>query len=216
MPLSMTREPLTKESFRDALRILGDRDPDLENVLTIHGPPPMWSRKPGFATLVHIVLEQQVSLASANAAFTRLLDVARLPGVDQPLTPERFLTLDDETLRAVGFSRQKQRYGRHLAQSIVEGDLDLAILPELTDDEVRQILMQVKGIGAWTADIYLMEALLRPDIWPVGDLALAVAAQQVKGLDKRPTPDELFDLAEPWRPWRAVVARILWHNYLSQ
>ena len=207
---------LDQASLLQGVEILTELDADLARVVNAYGPPPLWAREPSFATLIHIILEQQVSLASANAAFARLLDIARLPGVDQPLTPERFVTLDDETLRGVGFSRQKQGYGRHLAQCILSGDLDLAVLPALTDDEVRQELLQVKGIGAWTADIYLMEALLRPDIWPVGDLALAVAAQQVKGLSERPTPDELLALAEPWRPWRSVTARILWHNYLSQ
>ena len=202
--------PLDQASLLQAVESLIGIDADLARVVSAFGPPPLWAREPSFATLIHIILEQQVSLASANAAFSRLLATV------SPLTPERFLVLDDDTLRGVGFSRQKQRYGRHLAQSILDGDLNLAELPHLSDDDVRRLLMQVKGIGVWTADIYLMEALLRPDIWPVGDLALATAAQQVKGLAARPTPDELTVLAEPWRPWRAVAARILWHNYLSR
>lgn len=209
-PAAQPPDQLDQASLLQGVETLAELDADLARVVDSYGPPPLWAREPSFATLIHIILEQQVSLASANAAFTRLLDVAT------PLTPEHFLTLDDDVLRAVGFSRQKQRYGRHLAQCIVDGDLDLAILPELTDDEVRRTLMQVKGIGAWTANIYLMEVLLRPDIWPVGDLALAIAMQQVKGLATRPTPDELLVLAESWRPWRAVAARILWHNYLSK
>jgi len=209
-PVAQPPAQLDQASLLQGVEALSEIDAGLARVVSSYGPPPLWAREPSFATLIHIILEQQVSLASANAAFARLLDVA------SPLTPERFLTLDDELLRGVGFSRQKQRYGRHLAQCILAGDLDLATLPDLTDEETRQTLMQVKGIGAWTADIYLMAALLRPDIWPVGDLALAVAAQQVKGLAARPTPDELTELAEPWRPWRAVAARILWHNYLSQ
>jgi DNA-3-methyladenine glycosylase II len=212
LPKPMAQPPaqLDQASLLLGVKALAELDADLARVVNSYGPPPLWAREPSFATLIHIILEQQVSLASANAAFARLL------GVASPLTPERFLTLDDDVLRGVGFSRQKQRYGRHLALCLLAGDLDLDTLPDLTDDEVRQMLMQVKGIGAWTADIYLMEAFLRPDIWPVGDLALAIAAQQVKGLATRPTPDELTELAESWRPWRAVAARILWHNYLSQ
>ncbi len=174
------------------------------------GPPPLWAREPGFATLLYIILEQQVSLASARAAYSRLLDAA------SPLTPERFLTLDDETLRAIGFSRQKTRYGRELARAVLSGSLDLDGLGRLDDDAVRAALMQVVGIGRWTADIYLLEALLRPDIWPTGDLALAVAAQRALELPGALKPIELAEVGEAWRPWRAVAARILWHDYLSR
>jgi DNA-3-methyladenine glycosylase II len=169
----------------------------------------MWERTPGFPTLVHIILEQQVSLASARAAFDRLLAAA------SPLTPERFLEFDDATLKTIGFSRQKTAYVRELAHSIAEGYLDLEALGSLDNAAVRSGLTAIKGIGAWTAEIYLLMALLRPDAWPLGDLALAVAAQRVKRLSARPTPEELDALGETWRPWRAVAARVLWHHYLS-
>ena len=170
----------------------------------------MWGREAGFSTLLHIILEQQVSLASARAAHNKLLEVA------SPLTPHRFLKLDDATLKSAGFSRQKSSYGRELARSLVEGRLDLDALERTDDDEVRSQLLAVKGIGRWTADIYLLMVLRRPDIWPSGDLALAVATHHVKRLKSRPTPRELDDIGQAWRPWRAVAARILWHYYLSE
>jgi DNA-3-methyladenine glycosylase II len=200
---------LTEESLAHGLRVLSERDPDLAQILEDLGPPPMWAREPGFPTLVHIILEQQVSLASAWAAYERLLAAAT------PLTPQRFLELDDTRLKDIGFSRQKTSYGRILAQAIVEGRLDLAALGRMGDGAVRSALIQIKGIGPWTADIYLLMALRRPDIWPRGDLALAVAVQRVKGLGARPTDEELETIAADWRPWRAVAARLLWHHYLS-
>jgi DNA-3-methyladenine glycosylase II len=169
----------------------------------------MWDREPGFPTLVHIILEQQVSLASAKAAFDKLSDAMAA------LEPESFLTLDDATLKSVGFSGQKGRYCRELAHAIIGGTLDLDVLPSLPDRGVRTELEQVTGIGPWTADIYLLMALLRPDVGPPGDLALAAAVQDLKGLDHRPRSEELQEIARPWRPWRSVAARILWLHYLN-
>jgi DNA-3-methyladenine glycosylase II len=201
---------LTEDALDRGLRVLSRRDADLRRVLKRFGAPPMWARESGFSTLVHIILEQQVSLASARAAHNKLLlEVA------SSLTPQRFLKLDDATLKAVGFSRQKSLYGRELARSIVEGLLDLDALTSMDDAAVRSELIKIKGIGRWTADIYLLMVLRRPDIWPIGDLALAVAAQKVKGLRTRPTQQELDEMSAAWRPWRAVAARILWHYYLS-
>ncbi len=186
------------------------RDPDLRRVVKQFGPPPLWAREPGFSTLIHIILEQQVSLASARAAHHRLIELAR------PLTPRRFLRFDDATLKTCGFSRQKTAYCRHLAQSIMERSLDLEALASLDDDAVKSELEKIKGIGRWTSDIYLLMALRRPDIWPRGDLALAAAAHEVKQLERRPTQDELDSLSLAWKPWRAVAARILWHHYLGR
>ncbi len=201
---------LDEATLGEAAESLGTRDARLGAALQRYGVPPLWAREPGFPTLLHIILEQQVSLASARAAFRRLLEVA------SPLTPERFLELDDATLKAAGFSRQKTRYGRELAQAVLSGALDLEQLALVEDDEVRGRVTAVKGIGRWTADIYLLMALGRPDVWPSGDLALAVAARSVLGLDALPTSAELLELAENWRPWRAVAARLLWHAYLSE
>lgn len=207
---SLTPTTLTEKTLLAAVRQLTESDSDLALIVQKYGPPPLWSREPGFPTLIHIILEQQVSLASARAAFGRLLAAA------SPLTPERFLAFHDETLKAIGFSRQKSRYGRLLAEAIVTGQLDLAALPDLDDAAVRAELTKIKGIGPWTANIYLLMVLGRPDIWPGGDLALAVAAQQVKRLPTRPTPAELDQIALAWQPWRAVAARLLWHHYLSE
>jgi len=200
---------LDETGYHRALGELAERDCDLGGVLSSLGPPPMWDREPGFPTLIHIILEQQVSLASARACFDKLLATVGL------LTPESLLTLDKGVLKDAGFSRQKTRYARILAEAVQSGSLDLDGLGNIPDDEARKQLMRLKGIGQWTADIYLLMALGRPDVWPVGDLALVVAAQQIKGLDSRPNPEEFRELGEPWRPWRSVAARLLWHHYLS-
>jgi DNA-3-methyladenine glycosylase II len=200
---------LDEESLAAGARLLAARDADLSRVLERLGPPPLWAREPGFATLVYIILEQQVSLASARAAFTRLKELLG------EISPAAFLSLDDAALRTAGFSRQKTRYGRILAQAVEDGSLNLGALESLPDEAVRVELTKLKGIGRWTADIYLMEALLRPDIWPTGDLALAVAVRRVKGLQAVPSPAELEALGEAYHPWRSVAARLFWHHYLS-
>jgi DNA-3-methyladenine glycosylase II len=174
------------------------------------GPPPLWDRPPGFATLLHIVLEQQVSLASALAAFRRL-EVAA-----DPLTPERFIQLSDADLLAIGFSRQKARYGRALAAALIDGSLDLESLTAADDDGVRAALEAIPGIGRWTSTIYLLMVLGRPDVWPAGDMALASAVGEAKRLGHRPGPAEMDILGEAWRPWRSVAARLFWHDYLAR
>ena len=200
---------LTRASLARGVRELSEVDPDLARIARAYGLPPLWEREEGFATLVLTILEQQVSLASALAAFERLRAAA------STLTPESFLAFDDAQLRAFGFSRQKALYCRLLARAMLDGELDLQRLPTLSDDEVRAELTRLKGVGAWTAEIYLLRALLRPDAWPAGDLALQLAAQRVKRLPARPTAAELDALAEPWRPLRAVAARLLWLHYLG-
>ena len=199
---------LDKESLKRGCELLAKRDKDLRFVLETHGIPPLWKRREGFPTLVHIILEQQVSLASARAAFTRLQQTIKV-------TPKNFLTLNDLTLKSVGFSRQKTLYCRILAKAVIEKKIDLKALSKMRDDDVRTTLKQLKGVGDWTVDIYLLMALSRSDIFPVGDLALAVSVQQVKNLHTRPKPDELIAIAESWRPLRAVATRIFWHHYLN-
>ena len=201
---------LTEKNFQMGLNVLVRKDPDLAKVVEDFGPPPLWKRKRGFATLVHIILEQQVSLASARAALNKLMRAV------SPLTPEKFLQQDDKALKAYGFSRQKAAYCRDLAESMLSGRLELKRLEAKSDRQVRLKLMEVKGIGRWTADIYLLMVLRRPDIWPVGDLALVSAIQKLKQLPVRPGSDEINTLAVAWKPWRAVAARILWHYYLSK
>lgn len=201
---------LDASSLLRAVRILARRDPDLARIARRYGPPPLWERDPGFPTLVHLILEQQVSLASARAAFDRLR--ASLPQFE----PSLFLELDDVTLKRIGFSRQKTHYARELANALIARTLDLERLAQLDDAGVHADLTRIKGIGAWTSNVYLLMVLRRPDAFPAGDIALLSAAQRVKRLRKRPTPERLERLAEPWRPWRAVAARLLWHYYLSE
>jgi len=197
-------------AFARGVRFLAGRDEHLAGVVKTYGQPPLWVREPGFAALVYIILEQQVSLASARAAFGRLKAAAN------PLTPRRFLKLTDLELRRIGFSRQKTLYTRLLAESLAYRYFDLRDLDDLHDDSARKMLVAFKGIGRWTADIYLLSALRRPDIWPTGDLALATAVQEVKRLRVRPSPEKLEALSAPWKPWRAVAARLFWHAYLSK
>jgi len=206
----MTRapRPLTEGSLLTGVRALAADDPAIAASVERFGPPPLWAREPSFATLVHLILEQQVSLASAQAAFERL----RTETGD--VTPASFLGLDDRTLREIGFSRQKVGYARDLALALTDG-FDLGRLERLSDDVARTELMRLRGIGRWTADVYLTMCLLRPDVWPHGDQALAIGAMELLGLSGRPTFDELQVLAERWRPLRAVAARVVWHHYLG-
>jgi DNA-3-methyladenine glycosylase II len=209
MSASATIKPLTEETLPIAIAQLAAIDPHLAGIAARLGPAPLWDREPGFATLVHIILEQQVSLASARAAFEKLTTAV---GV---LTPPRLLRCSDHELRTYGFSRQKAGYCRGLAQSIANGVLNLEALQDLSDAQARSRLIEIKGIGPWTADIYLLMALRRPDVWPTGDLALATAMQQVMSLTQRPDQHTQARLAEQWKPWRAVAARLLWQHYLS-
>lgn len=189
---------------------LAEIDPHLARVHTTYGTPPVWDREPGFATLLYIILEQQVSLASAKACFNKL--AARVGDV----SPVNVLNSTDVELKRDGFSRQKTSYARHLAEAVLEKSIDLDGLHKLTDDEVKSELIKLKGIGTWTAECYLLMVLLRPDIMPRGDIALHAAYQKLMGLDQRPNSDEFLDIAERWRPFRSVAARLLWHYYLSE
>ncbi|MGD1951621.1 MAG: DNA-3-methyladenine glycosylase family protein [Leptolyngbyaceae cyanobacterium] len=201
---------LTPQTLQQGVQALVKRDPTFANVVDSYDLPPFWQRDEGFPTLIHIILEQQVSLASAHAAFKRLKTRCC------PLTPKSFLTLSDVELKQIGFSRQKTSYGRGLANAVLDQTLELDTLATLSDQDVREQLTRIKGIGVWTANIYLLMALKRPDIWPKGDLALQSAIQQLRGYAQRPTSDEAQVISEAWRPWRAVAARLLWHFYLSE
>jgi len=207
--VSVLVRALTEADLPAAVEVLAARDPGLATIAARFGVPPPWAREPGFATLVHLILEQQVSLASAKAAFDRL------EAATDPLTPGSLLALDDGELLAIGFSRQKARHSRALAAAVAEGQLDLAVLADADDEEVDRRLTALPGIGPWTATIYRLMVLLRPDAWPVHDIALAQALVEVRGLPARPGPVEMLQIAEGWRPWRAVAARMLWHHYLS-
>ena len=200
---------LDERALGDAVELLASLDDDLGRIAARHGPPPLWPRQPGFGTLVRIILEQQISLSSAEAAYGRL---ERAVGTIEPRT---VLQLGEAGMRGIGQTRQKSRYVAELAEAVSSGRLDVASLEMASDDEARDRLMTVPGIGRWSADVYLLLAMRRPDIWPSGDIALATAVRVVKRLSERPTPDQMVALAEAWRPWRAVAARLLWHAYLS-
>lgn len=188
---------------------LSIRDPDLRKVVERFGLPPLWARRPGYATLVRIILEQQVTLASGAAAYRRLQDAAG------EVTPQAVAKTGIARLRRAGLTRQKARYCHAIACAVVDGGLDLGRIARMPDDDARAALIEAPGVGPWTADIYLLMAMRRPDVWPHGDLALASAVMQLKRMRNLPSYERLTRYAERWSPWRAVAARIAWHHYLS-
>jgi DNA-3-methyladenine glycosylase II len=208
-PAATRHSPLDEVTLALAVTELAASDPELAGIVARHGPPPLWAREPGFATLVAIILEQQVSLRSGEAALARLASAAG------GLEPAKVAALGEERARAAGLTRQKARYVVGLAERILDGRLDPAALSAATDEAARSGLLEVPGIGRWTADIYLLIALRRADVWPDGDLALAAAMRRTKDLTSLPDAVHQRALAERWRPWRAVAARLLWHAYLA-
>ncbi|RYY62876.1 MAG: DNA-3-methyladenine glycosylase 2 family protein [Chitinophagaceae bacterium] len=197
-------------SFTRIVDELTARDRDLKKVVDTYGYPPMWSRDEGFETLVLIILEQQVSLASAFAAFTKLKTYLGT------ISPEGIMGMTDEELRSCYFSRQKSGYVRDLSRRIIAGDLDLANLSSMDEGEIRSRLKAVKGIGDWTVDVYLMFCLQHPDFFPLGDIALVNSLRTEKGLDKSAGREELRTIAEEWKPWRTIASMILWHAYICR
>ena len=200
---------LTAETLAEGVAELARRDVHLAAVVERHGAPPLWDRPPGFETLVQIILEQQISLAAGRAAYGRL---ERLAGA---VTPERVARLTESELRGAGLTRQKSAYIREMAQAIVAGQFDPDALAEMDDESARTTLIKLKGVGNWTADIYLLMALGRADVWPSGDLALVAAIREVKRMRSLPSTDRIGRITRAWSPWRAVAARVLWHHYLS-
>jgi DNA-3-methyladenine glycosylase II len=200
---------LDEQTLVDCVQTLAQQEPFFAHIIAQIGPPPLWQRPTGFPTLVWIILEQQVSLASARAAFERLKQLR--PALD----PQQFLELSDAELKWAGFSRQKTGYCRDLAQAILHGEIDLESLAHLEDEAARNELMRLKGVGPWTADIYLLMALLRYDIWPAQDRALVIAVQRGLKLDHIPDSDEMTYIGKAWRPYRSIVARLFWHYYLN-
>ena len=197
-------------SFRRICRKLAKKDSDLANIIKEYGFPPMWTRPATFQTLILTILEQQVSLASAYAAFKKLKE--RIGFV----TPAKILALTDEELRACYFSRQKIVYARELATAIKKRKINLKQLSLLPDEAIRNVLIQLKGIGHWTIDVYLMHALQRTDLFPLGDIALVNSLKETKQLSKDISKDEMLKIAEPWRPYRTIAAMILWHAYIQK
>jgi DNA-3-methyladenine glycosylase II len=201
---------LDEESLACAAKNLAKRDRDLASIFDKLGPPPLWARPTGFSTLVKIILEQQVSLASAASMF------ARLKKNVVPFQPARLIELGEGHLKSLGLTRQKTAYCLDLAQSLTDKRLRLSQLSRMSDADAKAALMAIKGLGAWSADVYLLMVLLRPDVFPASDLALITAVTKLKQLPRRPNPKELTEMAEGWRPYRSVAARMLWQFYLAR
>jgi DNA-3-methyladenine glycosylase II len=200
---------LNRATLAAGAAALARRDRDFAALLAKNGVPPMWARRPGFPTLVHIVLEQQVSIAAARTLFRRV--TAHLG----EMTPERVAERGVEGLFGLGLTRQKASYCHALALAVLDGSLSLPRIARGDDVAGRAALLALRGIGPWSADIYYLMALRRPDVWPVGDLALAVALQEIKRLRRRPDAARQLAISAAWAPWRSVAARLLWHYYLT-
>ena len=197
-------------TFKKICNQLARKDPHLAIILKDYGHPPMWTRENSFESLVHIILEQQVSLAAALAALKKL------QAYIQDVTPENILRLTDEEMRLCYISRQKMGYIRGLAQAIIAGEIDLEAMTSLPDSEIRKRLTSLKGIGNWTVDVYLMHALQRADLFPLGDIALVNSLKHIKRLHAAITREEMLAIAESWRPYRTVASMLLWHDYIKR
>ena len=198
---------MTEQTLCDGLAALAAADRDVARALQEVGPPALRSREPGFEALLGAIVSQQISKAAAQTVWNRLA------GAADPLGPETVLALDEDALRAAGLSRQKAKYARGLAEAVITGAIDLDGLAQLPDETVAEQLVALKGIGRWSAEIYLLFALGRPDAFPADDLALMIGAQRLKRLEDRPNRTALTQIAEAWRPWRGPAALLLWHYY---
>ncbi len=198
----------TDEEVRRQLNVLRRRDKRLSKAITAAGMPGARMMKPGFATLIRIIVDQQVSVAAGAAIWAKLRHAA-----GGQISAQRLLSLGETGLRAAGLSGQKTTYALGLSEAVAGRQLNLSALSRASDQDVRETLVAFKGIGTWSADIYLMFGLGRPDIWPVGDLGLQIGAQWLRGLKGRPSEKKMEALAEPWRPYRSSAAIFLWHYY---
>jgi DNA-3-methyladenine glycosylase II len=201
---------LNENNLASAADWLGERDPVLAEVLKKYGYPPLWAREPGFASLVYIILEQQVSLASARAAFMRLQDCVG------SITPTNLLNINDESMLRIGFSRQKKQYARGLAEAVLNGSFDFELLESMPDEALRPYMKTLKGVGDWTIDVYSLMCLLRPNILPKGDIALYESYRLLYAHPNRPSYTLFETSTLHWQPWRSVGARLLWHFYLCE
>lgn len=203
-------EIFDEENFETLCNQLAAKDKQLRSVISEFGHPPMWVRPNSFQTMILFILEQQVSLASAYAAFKKLREKIGF------VTPAKILALSDAELRSCYFSRQKIIYARELATIVQSRQLSFKKLAALPDEEVRNILIQVKGIGHWTVDVYLMHALQRTDLFPLGDIALVNSLKEIKQLEPHTSKEAILKIAEPWRPYRTIASMILWHAYIKK
>jgi len=197
-------------NFHRFCDLLCRKDRELKKIIDERGYPPMWTRSATFQTLILTILEQQVSLASAYSAFKKLKERTGY------VTPGKILALSDAELRSCYFSRQKIVYARELASAIQSKRLQLKKFSASTEDVVRFELKKIKGIGDWTVDVYLMHALRRTDLFPLGDIALVKSLKEVKGLHPDVSKEKMMKIAEPWRPYRTIAAMILWHEYIQK
>ncbi len=211
VPAPSTQDPaprimkkiVNKADIKELLRI----DPVFSFIDATYGPPPNWSRPPGFISLSKIILEQQLSLASANAHFLKLSNYVG------EFTPSNIFKLTGDEMRSCHISHQKSKYLRELSGAILEGSLDLQKLPEISEEEARRQLTSIKGIGNWTADIYLTFCLQSKDIFPIGDIAIVKAAKELFHVTTR---EEVESLSENWKPLLSLAAFYLWHYYLNR
>jgi DNA-3-methyladenine glycosylase II len=199
---------LAPEGLEEGMAALARREPGFAEILERAGRPRFARRPATMGTLLHIILEQQVSIEAARAMYRNLQAAC------DPLEPAGFLALDGDTLRACGFSRQKSVYARGLAEALLEGRLDLAALGAMSDEAAMAALTRLKGIGPWTAEVFLLFALARRDVWPAADLGLQLGVQALKRLPARPGAAAMREIGEAWRPWRSVAACLLWQSYL--
>jgi DNA-3-methyladenine glycosylase II len=199
-----------ENNFKQLCDLLANKDPDLRAILETHQYPPFWNRPASFETLVHIILEQQVSLASALAALNKLKEKIGA------ITPVAILALSNEELGACYFSRQKIVYTQHLANAILNNELNIEALQKMDNDGVRNALTKIKGIGNWTADVYLMMVLQRTDLFPLGDVALMTSIRETKKLSKEVSKETIVEIAARWKPHQTIAAFILWHAYLCK
>lgn len=200
----------SETNFKEYCDKLTRKDKELKSIIKQHGYPPMWVRPASFQSLILFILEQQVSLASAYAAFKKLKEKIGF------VTPSKLLSLSDAELRSCYFSRQKIIYARELATAVRGKQLVLGRLTHKHEDEVRLQLKKIKGIGDWTVDVYLMHSLQRTDLFPLGDIALVNSLKEVKELHPHISKEEMLKIAEPWRPYRTIASMILWHAYIKK
>ena len=199
----------TTKSIRAAVDELASREPAFARVVEAHGHPEPRSSEPGATTLLRTIVGQQVSVAAARSMWAKLE-----AAFGSPPDLRKLRAATDEELRAAGISRQKSGYIRSLAELVLSGELDLASLPA-DDEEAIAHLIKIKGIGRWSAEIYLLFAEGRSDVFPAGDLAVMIELGRLLGMENRPSEKELRELAEPWRPYRGAAAVIAWHSYNS-
>ena len=199
----------TSESIQSHVEALARREPAFARVVEEHGVPGPRNSEPGAHTLLRTIVGQQVSVAAARSMWSKLEAT-----FGSPPDLDKLLGASDEEMRAAGMSRQKAGYIRSLAQLVTSGELNLEHLPE-DDEEAIALLTKIKGIGRWSAEIYLLFAEGRADVFPAGDLAVMIELGRLMGLDERPSEKQLRELAEPWRPYRGAAAVLAWHSYNS-